>query len=99
MKHTSGLWTSILTLLLVVTLLFLGGQSRPMPVWDKRLMPPGRVRQAYNPRKNRNVHTAENGTASIWRFLMKGTVAAWADGAAESAPKSAIPVKAVPSRR
>lgn len=53
MKHTPGLWTSILTLLLVVTLLLLVGQSRPMPVWDKRLMPPRRVRQAFNPRKNR----------------------------------------------
>ncbi len=53
MKHTPGLWTIILTLLLSVTLLLLVGQSRPMPVWDKRLMPPRRVRQAFNPRKNR----------------------------------------------
>jgi transposase len=53
MKHTPGLGTSILTLLLVVTLLFLVGQSRPMAVWDKRLMPPRRVHQAFNPEKNR----------------------------------------------
>jgi transposase len=53
MKHTPGLWTSILTLLLVVTLLLLVGASHPMLMWDKRLMPPRRVRQAFNPEKNR----------------------------------------------
>lgn len=53
MKHTPGLWTSILNLLLVVTLLLLVGQSQPMPLWAEHLVPPGRVRQASNPRKNR----------------------------------------------
>ena len=53
MKHTPGLWTIILTLLLTVTWLLLVGQSQPMPMWSENLVPPGRVRQAFNPRKNR----------------------------------------------
>jgi hypothetical protein len=52
MKHTPGLWTSILTLLLAVTLLFLVGQPQPTLLWAEHLVPLGRVRQAFNPRKN-----------------------------------------------
>jgi transposase len=52
MKHTPGLWTSILTLLLVVTLLLLVGQPQPTLVWAEHLVPRRRARQAFNPRKN-----------------------------------------------
>lgn len=53
MKHTPSLWTIILALLLVVTLLLLVDQAQFMPVGDEHLVPPGRVRQASNPGKNR----------------------------------------------
>jgi hypothetical protein len=53
MKHTPGLGTIILALLLVVTLLLLVSHWQPMPLWAEHLVPPGRVRQAFNPRKNR----------------------------------------------
>jgi transposase len=52
MNHTPGLWTIILTLALVVTLVFSVGQSQPMLLWAEHLVPPGRVPQALNPGKN-----------------------------------------------
>ena len=51
MKHTPSLWHIILVLLLIVT--FAQPAACHTPVWDERLVPPGRVRQHYNPRKNR----------------------------------------------
>ena len=51
MKHTPSLWHIILVLLLIVT--FTQPAACHTPVWDKRLVPPGRVRRRYNPRRNR----------------------------------------------
>jgi hypothetical protein len=53
MKHTPGLRTIILALLLIVTLLFLVGKEQPAAMWNEHLVLPIRVRQAFNPRKNR----------------------------------------------
>ncbi len=53
MKHTPGLRTIILTLLLIVTLLFSICKEQPAAVWDEHLVPPICVRQAFNPRNNR----------------------------------------------
>ena len=50
MKHTPSLWHIILGLLLVVT--FAQPAACHTPVWDERLVPPGRVRRRYNPRRN-----------------------------------------------
>jgi len=51
MKHTPGLRHIILVLLLIVTY---GRPAKwPTPVWDERLLPPGRVRQHHNPQRNR----------------------------------------------
>ena len=51
MKHTPGRWHIMLVLLLIAT------HVRPAegltPMWDERLLPPGRVRQHYNPQRNR----------------------------------------------
>lgn len=51
MKHTPSLWYIILVLLLVVT--YVWPAEWHTQVWDEWLVPPGRVRQHYNPRKNR----------------------------------------------
>lgn len=51
MKHTPSLRHIILVLLLVVT--FAQPAACHTPVWDERLVPPGRVRRRYNPRRNR----------------------------------------------
>jgi len=51
MEHTPSLWHIILVLLLIVT--FAQPAACHTPVWDERLVPPRRVRQHYNPRKNR----------------------------------------------
>jgi transposase len=53
MKHTPGLQSIILVLLLIVTLLFLVCSGQPPMMWDEHLVPPIRVRQAFNGRKNR----------------------------------------------
>jgi transposase-like protein len=53
MKHTPGLPTIILALLLTVTLLFLVGSGQLPMMWGEHLAPPIRVRQAFNRRKNR----------------------------------------------
>jgi hypothetical protein len=46
MKHTPSLWHIIFGLLLVVT--FAQPAACHTPVWDERLVPPGRVRRRYN---------------------------------------------------
>lgn len=51
MKHTPSLGYIILVLLLIVT--FAQPAACHRPVWDERLVPPGRVRRRYNPRRNR----------------------------------------------
>ena len=51
MKHTPSLRHIILVLLLIVT--FAQPAACHTPVWDERLVPPGRVRRRYNPRRNR----------------------------------------------
>lgn len=51
MKQTPSPWPIVLVLMLVVTLAHLGGP--PPPAWDERLVPVGRVRQRFNPRRNR----------------------------------------------
>ncbi len=53
MKHTPGLQTIILVLLLIVTLLFMVCTEQPVAMWDRHLVPLIRVRQAFNPRRNR----------------------------------------------
>jgi transposase len=51
MKQTPSPWPIVLVLMLLVTLIELGGP--PLPAWDERLVPVGRVRQRYNPPRNR----------------------------------------------
>lgn len=51
MRHTPGLWHIVLVLLLIVT--YTRPAERQPPVWDERLVPPGRTRQGHNPRRNR----------------------------------------------
>jgi hypothetical protein len=51
MKHTPSLRHIILVLWLIVT--FAQPAACHTPVWDERLVPPGRVRRRYNPRRNR----------------------------------------------
>ena len=50
MKRTPGLEHMILAILLIVTRTH--GDAL-MPIWDPALLPPGRVRRHYNPRRNR----------------------------------------------
>jgi hypothetical protein len=51
MRRTPSLWHIILALSLIVT----SSQPAewPVKIWDKRLMPPARIRQHRNPRRNR----------------------------------------------
>ena len=51
MKRTPGPGHIIVAILLIVTLAQAG---QPMPIWDLSLMPLGRTRQRYNPRRNRD---------------------------------------------
>jgi transposase len=51
MKRTPGPGHIILTILLIVTF---AQADHPMPIWDPSLMPLGRTRQRYNPRRNRD---------------------------------------------
>ena len=50
MNRTPGLGHIVLGMLLIVTLILVG---QPKPIWDPSLLPPGRVRQHRNPRRNR----------------------------------------------
>jgi len=53
MRHIPGLWHIILALLLIVPSGLSAHWSESTLVWDERLLPARRVRQAFNPRKNR----------------------------------------------
>lgn len=51
MKRTPGLWHIILALSLIV--MHIRPVEQPMKIWDKRLLPPRRIRQRRNPKRNR----------------------------------------------
>lgn len=51
MRRTPVLWHIILVLVLLVTSIWQA--ERPVPVWDERLLPPRRIRQRRNPKRNR----------------------------------------------
>ena len=51
MKRTPGLWHIILVLALIAMCIRPVEQS--MKIWDKQLVPPRRIRQRRNPRRNR----------------------------------------------
>jgi transposase-like protein len=51
MKRTPGLWHIVLAFALIV--MYIQPVKRPVEIWDKRLLPPRRIRQRRNPRRNR----------------------------------------------
>jgi transposase len=51
MKRTPGLWHIVLVLTL--TAMYIWPVERPVTIWDKRLLPPRRIRQRRNPKRNR----------------------------------------------
>ena len=51
MKRTPGLWHIILAILLIV--MYIRPLEQPVKVWDKRLVPPRRIRQRRNRKRNR----------------------------------------------
>jgi hypothetical protein len=63
MKHTPSLWHIILVLLLIVT--FAQPAACHTPVWDKRLVPSGRVRRGYNPRPLYRSSSTNSGVARL----------------------------------
>jgi transposase len=51
MKRTPGLWHIILAMSLIV--MYIRPVEQPVTIWDKRLLPPQRIRQRRNPKRNR----------------------------------------------
>jgi hypothetical protein len=51
MRRTPGLWHIVLALSLIV--MYSRLVEQPVKIWDKRLVPPRRIRQRRNPKRNR----------------------------------------------